>query len=292
MRIKEFLNSRCSQLVNPWKMMLTTSLLVALALLMLRPWGSLHHRWLHVVVASGCGLLCALAESIHVLLLPRIFKKWYAPEEWTYGKDLLATILMLFTIAVFTYTCFIIVFHMPISWKISCLFILSFLVIVPLPTGFILMWNRNLLLARNLRMANEMNEHLLEKMNEAQPEESKDEGLMLSFAEGRNDRLEFPASDFLYAEANGNYVNIVYLKEEACEKRTIRSTMKSIEEKTADIHFIVRCHRTYLVNTQRIKMVTGNAQECQLHLEGCKTPVPVSRHYRQSFYPSSSAIGH
>ena len=283
MRVKEVLNSKCSQLVNPWKMILVTSLLVAVSLLMLRPWGVLSHRWGHVLFALSCSLLSAIAESIHLLLLPRIFTKWYAREDWTYRKEILSTVLMLFTTAVFTYIFFVIVFRMPVNWKIFSIFIISFLVIVPLPAGFVLMWNRNLLLARNLKMANAMNEHLLEMMNDAQPQDKKSENPILSFADGKNNYFEFPANDFLYAEANGNYVNLIYMKEGTSEKRMFRSTMKSIEEKTADIHFIVRCHRAYLVNTLRIKMVTGNAQECLLHMEGCKTPVPVSRHYRHAF---------
>lgn len=83
----------------------------------------------------------------------------------------------------------------------------------------------------------------------------------------------------LYIEAMQNYVNVYYTADNEINKEVIRNTLTAIEKAIASPS-IVRCHRSYLVNIDKINKVEGNAQGLQLHLRDIKEKlVPVSRKY-------------
>lgn len=83
----------------------------------------------------------------------------------------------------------------------------------------------------------------------------------------------------LHIEAMQNYVNVYYTDGDEVKKEVIRNTLTAIE-KAISTPSIVRCHRSYLVNIDKIHTVEGNAQGLQLYLSGNGTQaVPVSRKY-------------
>ncbi len=86
----------------------------------------------------------------------------------------------------------------------------------------------------------------------------------------------YPVSELLYFESNKNYLNI-FLSQE--RKLTIRLTIKEMENLLAMHPEFIRCHRAYIVNTNSIKKVEGNAQGLKLFLQDTSSFVPVSRSY-------------
>ena len=287
-QIKSFLASPCQKVINPLKSLVVTVLLVILVLFVSVPWGGNHPWWLNLLLAVSSGLATALAEVIYLWVLPKLFPQWYDAKTWTYKKELLSLLLGLFLIATFVYTLFVLAFGMPVSWPVLVYFTGSFIFVVPIILAVMLMWRKNLLLAKNLREANEMNELLLDRLAHLQNAEKAEEApVMLTFVDGKNSSFELESERLFYAEANGNYVDLVFKgKDGVPEHRLIRGTMKSMEETCEGCGEIVRCHRAYLVNMRYVKMVTGNAQECSLHLEGCPDRIPVSRNCRQNILES------
>ncbi|HVU59179.1 MAG TPA: LytTR family DNA-binding domain-containing protein [Puia sp.] len=81
------------------------------------------------------------------------------------------------------------------------------------------------------------------------------------------------SAQFLYAEAADNYVKIFYTD----DQQLIRSTLRQLEEIFQGNERIFRCHRTYLVNLDKVVHISGNAQGYKLHLEGVSQIIPVSR---------------
>ncbi|MFK7924158.1 MAG: LytR/AlgR family response regulator transcription factor [Bacteroidia bacterium] len=110
--------------------------------------------------------------------------------------------------------------------------------------------------------------------------------------------LQNPASDFrdlpihqsdkafrvavgqiLFIEAQQNYVRLYLLNEQGIQKEMIRNTLARVEAVLQDSP-IKRSHRSYLVNTQKVVAVSGNAQGLKLQLQGLEEfEVPVSRKY-------------
>jgi len=84
----------------------------------------------------------------------------------------------------------------------------------------------------------------------------------------------------LYVEAQQNYVTITYVNDQyGISKEMIRNTLSNIAD-ILSASSIIKCHRSYLVNKNRITDVSGNAQGLKLQLTGLEgATVPVSRKY-------------
>ncbi len=86
----------------------------------------------------------------------------------------------------------------------------------------------------------------------------------------------YAISDLLYFESDRNYLNIFLTGDRSL---TIRLTIKEMENLLAMHPGFIRCHRAYIVNTDKVINVEGNAQGLKLFLEDSTSFVPVSRSY-------------
>lgn len=87
------------------------------------------------------------------------------------------------------------------------------------------------------------------------------------------------STDKIWAlESLQNYVNIYYWDGADIEKKTERSTLKSCEALITNTK-LIRCHRSYIVNTSKIENISGNAQGLKLKLTDFDVLIPVSRSY-------------
>lgn len=105
--------------------------------------------------------------------------------------------------------------------------------------------------------------------------------LCLSSDQG-NEQLSILPEYLLYIEAQGNYVFVYHLENGEIRKSLLRTTMKKLEKKLRP-YGIMRCHRSFLVNTQQITKISGNTHQRQLHLPGLSESLPVSRSYLSAF---------
>lgn len=80
----------------------------------------------------------------------------------------------------------------------------------------------------------------------------------------------------LYIEANDNYVNIYFYASQKVSYKILRTSMKSMEALLKK-HSIIRCHRSYLVNMQKINSIQKQKGQLKLSLYDDEFLVPVSR---------------
>ncbi|UDL11504.1 LytTR family transcriptional regulator [Bacteroides humanifaecis] len=204
-----------------WKAVVIPSAIIFLILYILQPFGISRIKGSVFGVVAGSALIAAGASGVFTYLLPALFPAYYKEQNWTLGKHVLNLLLMLLLIAVgiWAYQSWLMgmwldkrLFFLALSWV---------MVLAPFPTIFFLMWNRNLQLTRNLKEAMEMNGHLSKRASQEVGAESKEFSSeeALVFAGGTKEMLEVKAGDFLYAEAEGNYVKVDYrLKGESTRK--------------------------------------------------------------------------
>lgn len=87
--------------------------------------------------------------------------------------------------------------------------------------------------------------------------------------------------DMLYLESAENYVNICYLNKGRISKYMLRDTLKKIEEKFSGTE-IVRCHRCYIVNFDKVRVIRKDKDGLKLELDldlPSAGDIPVSRTY-------------
>jgi DNA-binding LytR/AlgR family response regulator len=89
-------------------------------------------------------------------------------------------------------------------------------------------------------------------------------------------------SSILFIEAADNYSTIYYADNGTVKKEILRNSLKGLSEQLKDLP-IKRCHRSYLVNIQNVKMVKKMSGKVSLILECTSAVVPVSRKFIPEF---------
>ncbi len=85
--------------------------------------------------------------------------------------------------------------------------------------------------------------------------------------------------NLLYLESTENYVTICYLNKGKVSKYLLRDTMKRLEENFAGSD-IIRCHRSYIVNFDKVKVIRKDRDGLRLELDTPSVPdIPVSKTY-------------
>ena len=95
-------------------------------------------------------------------------------------------------------------------------------------------------------------------------------------------QLSVAKENLLYIESADNYICIWYQKGETLKKKLMRITMKEISEQLADTN-IVRCHRSYMINLDLVKVMRRDKGNLFLELEepGVRE-IPISKTYGEA----------
>lgn len=92
-------------------------------------------------------------------------------------------------------------------------------------------------------------------------------------------QLSIAKENLIYIESADNYICIWYLRNEQLKKQLMRITMKEISEQLADTN-IVRCHRSYLVNLDLVKIMRREKENLFLELGVPNVKeIPISKTY-------------
>ncbi len=91
--------------------------------------------------------------------------------------------------------------------------------------------------------------------------------------------LSIKKDSLLYLEAADNYVSVWYLSKSGVTKYLIRNTLREMEERFSHMP-VVRCHRSFMVNLDQVKVAKRTRNGIVLDLGTDKVPdIPVSRTY-------------
>ena len=89
--------------------------------------------------------------------------------------------------------------------------------------------------------------------------------------------LTLDLADLLLAQALDNYTRICWIERGELRQRILRLSLKSLAHQVADLPFLFRCHKSFLVNTRQPFAPSGNSRGLKLHSDHWKEPIPVSR---------------
>jgi hypothetical protein len=103
---------------------------------------------------------------------------------------------------------------------------------------------------------------------------------MLPFRDERGElRFSLQLNDLLYLEAADNYVSIHYVDRGKEATYLIRNSLKNMEENFSGTN-IVRCHRSYMVNFDKVKIIRRERDGLVLELDMKEKGVlPISATY-------------
>ena len=105
----------------------------------------------------------------------------------------------------------------------------------------------------------------------------KPEAVILSDETGKT-RLIIDLANLLYLNSADNYVEIHLWTANALETKIIRNTLKKLEPVFAKTG-VIRCHRSYMVNTIKVSKAQKKNSGMKLQLQNLNEPIPVSKSY-------------
>jgi DNA-binding LytR/AlgR family response regulator len=286
---------------------------VFLFLLLLKPFGN-NSSFNQVLLNSAiAGLLTCVAIIFDFIVLFPLFPQFFSEEKWTILREIIFTIIIITTIASFNVIAGVFIWHGNFSFAnwLSMVFYTAVIGIAPATVSILI--NQARLLKKYRTEVAVINKSLPAKKVEVKVEPvsivttastkeapiitktentivEKEETIIKQIdsptqitiqAENEKDNLSLLNTNFLAATSADNYVKVYYQENGKLKTAIIRSTLKRVEENTADFPQFFRCHRTAIVNMSLVQSVNGSAQGYRLQLPYLPEEIPVSRNLNQ-----------
>lgn len=288
-KLKQFLKHPYPYYDKPWVIIAVCFVSVLFIMAVFEPFKFELTHPSHILLLTGYLIIFVIDTSIIFIFFPKIFPRFYNPDTWTAGKNLLNYLLVLFLLglSVAFYNLWVLprYFHYPINNPLPFIVkdIFSTIAIGILPFTIITFIVKNRELKQNLAKSTELNHSLGERK---QTETNSEARITLSGA--TKDVVTVRRESILYVEASGNYVDIFHADSGKIQHNLLRATLRQIEDELALYPEFIRCHRAFIVNVNRICHVSGNAQGYKLSIQGTNEQIPVSRTYMKSLKDSLS----
>lgn len=243
---------------------------IALFLIVFEPFGI--SNWNDpnkVFYLVGFGLITTLSLLFLRTIITPAFPSFFNEKKWTVGREIASTSLLLLIITTgnVVYLSFILNDSFSIQnflWNLTSVVLIG---IFPIAFGVVTNYIYQL---KKYQKPIAVKHH----------EETKTPKSLRLIAENEKDSFEIIQSDLLFIESADNYAVINYVEDGQIKKELLRSSLTRLE-KQLESDDIVRCHRSFIVNLNKVENVTGNAQGYKFHLQTPEVIVPVARKYSE-----------
>ena len=104
---------------------------------------------------------------------------------------------------------------------------------------------------------------------------------MIAFPDEKGEiKISVVIENLLYVDSADNYATIHYLNKSKLSHFLIRNSLKWIEENLTKETPLVRCHRSFIVNLDMVKVLRKTKEGIFLEMDALNTPdIPVSKTY-------------
>ncbi len=235
--------------------------------------------------------------ALSSVLIPRLVPRFFAEERWTVGKQIsyVLTQILLIAVANQLYLLWLVNGTYSAGWVWS----MGVTLLVGIfPTTGAVLANYIRQLKRYREQAATLSASRVPQQSDSEqrlpPTGVSNESAPTSLeavklvAENARDSFTLHANNLLAIESSDNYCTIFYAQKDSLAKALLRSSLSHLESQLADNQLLkvqksfVRCHRSYLVNLNRVERVSGNAQGYKLHLLDGQLTIPVARKYNDT----------
>lgn len=251
--------------------MVVVGAFVAIFLYVLKPFG-LHREPGNVaLICVSYGLITVFFGMTYHLFCRHTLKLKTDLASWTLWKWILKCILMVAWIGVGN---FFYLFFVDETRDLDFSVFLGMLETTMI-VGFFPVVASGLIVQLRAAKRNQRNAADIE-LPEVQPEQSL---TVVRFAQSSGEDLLLETGKIRYLEAMQNYVSIYFVELGELRSELVRTTVARVESELAGTS-VIRCHRSFLININSVRHVSGNAQGLRLSLDQVdEFKVPVSRPY-------------
>lgn len=239
---------------------------------------------IRIFILTGYGLVTFVTLCFNFLILPKLLPKIYSEEKWTTLKEILTILWCFFSIGIINFIYTNLLGFNNLSLTTFLTFQMYTLSVGIFPLSVIVILQQNRILKQHLKGAREINKKIQLSLNspEINSMSPKTKTIILTSESGK-EKLKIDLNDLLFIQSVENYIEIVYYHDSNIQKNLLRSTLKRIEKQFKNYKFIYKCHRSYLVNINKIEIIKGNSMGYQIYYPKISQGIPVARSYTKSF---------
>jgi hypothetical protein len=234
-------------------------LFVTVFLIVFKPFGL--EPTLTKAILFGVVTVCALVLCTFLVSLT----SFYDEDSWKVYHQLLYYAFLLPVVGFANF----LISDLPFTWGSFIEMVGSIMLIGIIPISASVFGKYFIQLKKNLRQAQQLT-------NELGAGEKKEAGNVTLVSENGKDNISLNLSQLLAIKSEDNYVDIFFEKDSLPAKSLLRNTLQNIEAQISNPRFF-RCHRSWLVNMERVEKISGNSGGYLLVLPLLDEPVPVSR---------------
>ena len=233
-------------------------LFVFLFLYIFRPFYLSLFQVIIVEYTIGIGAIAFLGTFFMLFVPPLIFKNYFNEDNWTVGRNIFLILLgVLFVGSILWY--FGEMYKEPFNLrKLSLLEYLTYtLLVTSLPLLFFIFNDERKIRQKRQRRIDDIKEHQQKKIV-AKNQNLKED--VIVYSDNEKEHLTIKVKDLVYITSQGNYASFFVKKEgKGLKEKILRVTLTKIEKKLQEYPNIIRCHKSYIINSISVFINKANA---------------------------------
>ena len=250
------------------------SIFVFLFLYVFKPFGLNHFEGAEdIVIFIGYGLVSFVLLILLQFVVPSLLPTVFTEERWMVYKEILFTLIIISCIGIGNMIYSAWLGLTSISSSAFVFFEMVTLMVAIIPVSLSVLIKQNYLLRTNLKQSRILSDKLYRKTR--MPELAH--AIVKFESENAKDTLSVESKDIYYVGAADNYIEVHIKQNDVVKQIVLRNTLKNAHDSLKRFSNFYRCHRTYIVNLDKIQSVTGNSQGYKLILFDTEKQIPVSR---------------
>ncbi|WP_068940319.1 LytTR family DNA-binding domain-containing protein [Chryseobacterium timonianum] len=244
---------------------------VYLFLIIFQPFGteSFHHPYKYLLLFPYT-IIFGTVFFISNLYVSRL-------TDWNIGSELLKILTVLFLASILSYLYnSLIVSKVNLSFEnYGYMLLYSLAVGIPISTIYVL--------SRYIYLKN-THENTAQNIASGLLENSKNSQAKTLTIQANNIEILISTESLLCIQSMENYCTLYFLENNEVKKKLLRISLANILQQT-ETDVIKKCHRSYIVNLEKVKNIKGNAQGYKLILAEIDFMIPVSRSFISAIIP-------
>lgn len=215
---------------------------------------------------------------------PLIFKDYFKEDNWNVGRNILFILISIIIVG-------FLMWYFAGGYKESKgvknlslpLYLFYSILVGAIPAFISIYINEKVTRVRREKRAQEISTY---KNNKIVEEKLKLINTIKIYSENRKEYIDLDLNDLVYITSQGNYASF-YLnnKTKGLKEKVLRVSLSKIEIQLENYSSVIRCHKSYIVNTNYIKDIFGNARGYLLKFDLIPFYIPVSRSFsKQSLH--------
>lgn len=260
------------------KVSFSFGLFVFLFLYIFRPFYLSQFQIIILEYTIGIGLISFLGTFILLFIPPFLFKNYFNEDNWTLGRNIFLIVFGILFIGTFLWY-FGEMYKEPYNLrKLSLLEYLTYTFLVTsLPVLFFIFNDERRIREKRQKRVDDIKNYKEQKIIE---QNQKLEEKIIIYSDNKKEHLTFNINDLVYITSQGNYASFFIKKGgKELKEKILRVTLTKIAEKLNDYPNVIRCHKSYIVNTKFIVDISGNARGYLLKSDFISFDIPVSRKF-------------